>query len=500
MADKQDNYDMSENFASPFLPRGRGVLGAWHNVSMGRGSVSARAGYNTQLTDSGRGTGPSQHLGGDPVQLTGGLPFTSTPECVDAAAINHLTNMVGQLGTQIGDSIVSKLLTAGVVNVGSHESPGPSHYTSSMHSGHNSNCTSQGSSNITVHVKSDKEPKLFRGDGSDEHKIQDWIDVTKAYLRRQRCPVGEQAEEIMGRLIGKARDVVKVALRSDATLDVRQRPDLIYDILLQYFSDTSSCLPLADFYTTLPRPDEGPVDYWLRVNRAADLADEGLRRQGRCMENLGDEVARMFVKHCPDPELSSVFKCKPIYEWSAREIQLRIDDHQREQRSTAGEHRVSRLKCHSTSVPVSDNQTTSVQCCTQCPHLTPVPVGAANDTQGRSGKCQNNVSCSPSEILPFSPTPAVAQNAQETEDRVLNRMMTMLEQMMNRVQQRNSTPRGGRFQASSREVKCRVCGNDKHTTVSHCMLDRLCFTCLSPGHMREHCPSRSSPSPKPMGN
>lgn len=156
----------------------------------------------------------------------------------------------------------------------------------------------------------------------------------------------EQAEEIMGKLMGKARDVVKVALRSDQTLDVKQNPGLIYDILLQYFSDVSSCLPLADFYSTLPRPGESPVDYWLRVNRAADLADEGLCRQGRRMENSGEEVARMFVKHCPDSELSSIFKCKPIHEWSARDIQLRIDDYQRELRASRRACADVRVKSH----------------------------------------------------------------------------------------------------------------------------------------------------------
>lgn len=57
--------------------------------------------------------------------------------------------------------------------------------------------------------------------------------MTKAYLRKQRCPVEEQAEEILGKLMGKAKDVVKVALGSDMTLNVRQTPDLIYDLLLQ---------------------------------------------------------------------------------------------------------------------------------------------------------------------------------------------------------------------------------------------------------------------------
>ena len=70
-----------------------------------------------------------------------------------------------------------------------------------------SNAVRQEASHVTVHVKSDREPQIFRGDGTDRYSVQDWIDLTKAYLRKQKCPVREQAEEIMGRLVGKARDM-----------------------------------------------------------------------------------------------------------------------------------------------------------------------------------------------------------------------------------------------------------------------------------------------------
>lgn len=75
-------------------------------------------------------------------------------------------------------------------------------------------------------------------------------------------------------------------------------------------SEAPSCLPLADFYATLPRHRENPVDNWIRLNKAADLLLEGL------MKDMNDEVAVMFVKHCPDPELSCPLKCKPIHEWT----------------------------------------------------------------------------------------------------------------------------------------------------------------------------------------
>lgn len=66
----------------------------------------------------------------------------------------------------------------------------------------------------------------------------------------------------------------------------------------------------------------------------ADLAEEGLLRQGRVIDIISMEVACMFVKHCPDPELSCRFKCKPVDEWNARDIQRQLDDYQREKKST----------------------------------------------------------------------------------------------------------------------------------------------------------------------
>ena len=94
----------------------------------------------------------------------------------------------------------------------------------------------------------------------------------------------------------------------------------------------------------MPRPKENPVDNWLRINRAANLADEGLRRQGRQMENTAEEVKRMFVKHCPDPELACIFKCKPIQDWSSRDVQLRIDYYQRELKASGRANRTVPLK------------------------------------------------------------------------------------------------------------------------------------------------------------
>lgn len=483
------------------------MLGEWQ--SFGRGAVrgglsNGEVGHTRSLIDSGRSTGLSQNPGCTPVgQFMEEGPLTSTPSSsIDAAAIEHLTGMVGQLGAQIGESIVAKLMSAGVVNVNNAHQDSSSLNTPLRQTKTDSNTVKQGDSYIAVHVKSDKEPKMFRGDGSDKYPVQDWIDMTKAYLRKQKCPVDEHAEEIMGKLMGKARDVVKVALRSNSSLDVKQNPDLIYDVLLQYFSDTSSCLPLADFYSTLPRPGEGPVDYWLRINRAADLAEEGLCRQGRRMENSSEEVARMFVKHCPDPELSAIFKCKPIQEWSPRDIQLRIDDHQRELRASGRASGAMQVRSHTATLvdmqpsAAPCTQPVSEQCSTQCSRLTSAtassPMCQTQYSPSVTITSQGHASC---QTPDSSPVPVVIQNAQETDDRILNRMMAMLEQLMGKMQQRNRVPRNG-----NRESACRVCNDSKHTTVTHCFSEKLCFVCLAPGHTKQSCPTRSSSQPQPMGN
>ncbi|KAK0135029.1 Transposon Ty3-I Gag-Pol polyprotein [Merluccius polli] len=70
--------------------------------------------------------------------------------------------------------------------------------------------------------------------------------------------------------------------------------------------------------------------------------------------------------------------------------------------------------------------------------------------------------------------------------------MAMLEQMMGKVQGRGGTPRGGRFQGGLREKACRVCNDSKHTTVTHCRSERLCFACFAPGHTRTECPAGGS--------
>lgn len=56
-----------------------------------------------------------------------------------------------------------------------------------------------------------------------------------------------QVEDILGKLRGRARDVVTVGLCSKPSLDLKSGPQPVFDILKQHFSDSvTSFMPLAD--------------------------------------------------------------------------------------------------------------------------------------------------------------------------------------------------------------------------------------------------------------
>ncbi|KAI3375462.1 hypothetical protein L3Q82_003792 [Scortum barcoo] len=82
----------------------------------------------------------------------------------------------------------------------------------------------------------------------------------------------------------------------------------------------------------VPVTGETPVEYWLRLNKAVDIAEEGLKRLGRQMENPCQEATMMFVKYCPDPALAAVLKFKAPDKWTTSEIQERIDHYQIERK------------------------------------------------------------------------------------------------------------------------------------------------------------------------
>ena len=502
MAEKQSSHD--SEFKGLPMGRGRGVHFGGLNVNTftsGYGSEGV-GGLQGHVSDS-RGRGHSVSPSWSPSeQFLREDAHTSTP-MNDSIAMQHLTDMVGRLGEQIGNSIVAKLFSSGFTDR-THtpdtlmaDKPATADTTQQ----NNTDPTEQNTTQVVVHVKTEREPVTFRGNSSDKYSVQEWVTMTKAHLRKQPYTTAERADEIQGRLLGKARDVVKVALRSDDTLDVRQNPDIIYDILMRYFSQSSSSLPLQDFYTTLPKPKENPVDYWIRLNKAADTADEGLRRLGRRMENISGEVAQMFAKHCPDPQLSSIFKCKPVSEWSSKDIQLRIDEYQRESGVSAMSCNVPQLKTYPSAVLDSDSYTCSrtdsddpVLQSACPPYAAPDPCPGFTCVQQHVQRPLHHPPQHVQRPQPVSPS----QNAQQPDSDVLGRMMNMLERVLARVEP-HSPVRTQRRSSPFSSPPCKVCGAPDHSTLSHCKSDRLCFNCLAPGHSKQRCSNKAPPhlSPAP---
>lgn len=317
--------------------------------------------------------------------------------------------------------------------------------------------------NVKVVMQSDaKEPPIFRGDSSDKFTVHEWENLMTLYLKKRAIPVHEHSQEVLARLMGRAGDVVKIKLRNNTSINHIVNPHVIFDILKQHFSElTYSSMPLADFYNTLPMPSEDAMEYWIRLNKTVDVADECLKRQGRSIDDPGHEVSMMFIKHCPDQPLASVFKFKSAEKWSACEIQERLDEHMQGKKAQAAavmplkpsivEHKVH-SQCH---VPIPDN----------------IPV--------------------PNTTVPSVPPPAPMTTA-SVDNVCMRSLVNLLDKL---VTQQTQVPANLRAQATvprSFQKVCRVCGTSDHSTLSHCRQENRCLKCLSPGHWKRDCPDQTN--------
>lgn len=195
------------------FPRGRST---WLLGNTEGGILSEGVACPQLHAEKGRGIELSQTLYGTPVgQVPGEGPYTLTP-AIDRVAFDHLT---GQLGSQVGESIVAKLVSAGLVNANTDWQTNSHSYTQTPARTEQCTHTQVMTPQIMVHMKSDYY--TFRGDGSDKYGTEEWVDRTKACLRKQMCPVQDQAKEIMSRQAGKVRDIVKVSLRINGMLNFR---------------------------------------------------------------------------------------------------------------------------------------------------------------------------------------------------------------------------------------------------------------------------------------
>lgn len=372
-------------------------------------------------------------------------PSTSTP-LDNQDVLSQMGDIVQNIGQQLADSILMHLNKfSPVAPLSTPSVPGASH------------TPAQGSvlgSASQLHVVSQRkvrDPPTFRGDNSDNVTLEEWIELMQSFIKRGGLPVEEQGEEIVIHLRGRAKDVVKVGIKSSGG-DIRRNPDSIYSLLRKHFCCRQfSPLPLQDFYTTLPEPQEDPYDYWLRLNHAADVAAECLKEQGKQQDSLSIEVTRMFIRNCPSSDLAVTFRSKTIDKWSASEVQEILNEY----------HSEKSIRAVSTKKERAVEKTVAV----------------------------NRMEVSSPAPLPVQSPP----QSTPTDQSAMERMIDMLEKVLKSNARSRPARRGTsdfpRIQGLDGKP-CLVCKDSTHSAVSHCRDNRLCFQCFSPDHTRDRCPHR----------
>lgn len=277
----------------------------------------------------------------------------------------------------------------------------------------------------------------------------------KNYIRKSGVQLENQAEEILIHLRGRAKDVVRFGIRN-GEIDVQHNPHAIYGLLRKHFSSTHcSSVPLADFYSTLPKEQEDPYEYWLRLNRAADIAASCLKEQGKVFDNPGVEVTRMFIRHCPDRDLALTFRSKTIEKWSAREVQEVLDEFHREKGLKSSAERCSRIDMNKVELHANAAPSSEV-------HEQKQSVSQDTSTLERLiGMLEK--------VLLQGPSYAQANRKPHVNNR------------LPKIEGLNDTP-------------CSVCNDSSHSALTHCRENRLCFLCHLPGHSRRNCPQGRRPS------
>lgn len=414
---------------------------------------------------------------------------TSTPvananlDPTHAVTNDALSGVITDLARQIGESITNGLKTMHLNQSCQTQLPAASNVSPSLLE----------SSQLKVVVQSEpKAPPFFKGDSSDAFSIREWEGMMKSYLSRANSETSKDKYELlMSRLTGKARDVVEVSLRCRPKLSESETIDVVFDILKQHYSELKcSNMPMRDFYSIVPRAGEDAMDYWIRLNKSIDAVDECLRRRGKSVEDPSTEVVMMFISHCPDPALSLSFQMKAPEEWTASEIQRRLDSRVRQSRGVAANaHTVAHTLFASPSI-------TSGSAGQPPPHLMLPP-----NNVHLSHQPQNEAGAQPySSVIPTPPSvlsQSYAASSIAPPEPVAQQMVSMFDKVLSlcTASVNNSYQRASRDRVSQRPQQraCQVCSSSEHTTHSHCRLYRLCLNCYEPGHMRNECNQNAKP-------
>lgn len=379
--------------------------------------------------------------------------LSATPDMSSPA----LSDLITHIAHQVGQSISAQLKGESQTNEGSQvrvQNPG---------TGQSLVDSTLNLTGVKLVMQSDvREPPVYRGDGSDRLSVHEWEELMDTYLRKRSIKLGEQHQEMLSRLMGKAKDIVRITLRSNPSLKPHENPKVVTDILKQHFSSVScSSMPLADFYSTVPVAGENPVEYWIRLNKAVDAAEESLSRQGRHIDDPRREVTMMFVKHCPDPSLAAVLRFKAPEKWTAGEIQEHVDRHQIDTRERLNNR------------PYRPGLVRPVTAQAQTPVSEEAPMPSKP-------------------VMPPVQAEAGVTSAPHFDENCLRTLIGLLDRTLvhnsQEVVQNNQPMYRQHSSAQSQRRQCRVCKSVEHSTLAHCRRDRLCLSCYRPGHIKKNCP------------
>ncbi|XP_013856739.1 uncharacterized protein LOC106512734, partial [Austrofundulus limnaeus] len=331
-----------------------------------------------------------------------------------------MSTIVQQIGHQLADSIMSHLNSSSPSEIATKNPQSESHQIP---------CNTFDLSQVQVIPRSQvREPPTFKGESSDAVTVDEWEDLMRNYIKKSVIQQEHQAEEILIHLRGRARDVVRCGIRN-CGIDVQQNPQAIYTLLRKHFgSDQCSPVPLADFYSTRPKEKEDSFEYWLRLNRAADVAVSRLEEQGKTFDNPSVEVTRMFIRHCPSKDLALTFRSKTIEKWSAQDVQEVLDEY----------HMEKGLKSAEEESRISVNQA-AVDC-----------------------------------TAPTSGLKKELQQSAAPDNSTMERLISMLEKVLLQGQSNFQPSKRQPFKSRLPNIKglndmpCSVCNDNSHTTRTHC--------------------------------
>lgn len=160
-----------------------------------------------------------------------------------------------------------------------------------------------------------KELPFFRGDNTDKRSLCEWEGLMRGYLDKCSYRGKERVDELVSRLMGRARDIIRIWLRSNIQVANSGDVNVVFCTIRKHFDSTvCSGMPLTNFFSTAPYVDEQPLDYWIRLNRAAEVTEQALVNEGERMQLQTVEIAAMFIRHCPNRALLLIFLSKPLGE------------------------------------------------------------------------------------------------------------------------------------------------------------------------------------------